>query len=266
LCISILGGIQPGPLSSYVYEATRGGTGADGLLQRFQLLVWPDPPRGKWRNVDRYADSEAKNRAYAVYKALDGLIPEEVGATTEEEDIPALRFSSDVQEIFNAWREELEAKLRDNDETSPALTSHLAKYRSLAPALALVFHLIAVVDGTEGAGPVGAEAAARAAAWCEYLETHARRLYASAENPALEGARALLARIRKGDVQDDSTVREVYRGREWSKLSTPQEVNAAAAMLEAYGWLRVEKVATKGRPTTRLRLNPALLKSTGGEA
>jgi hypothetical protein len=43
VCVSILGGIRPGPLSSYVWEATRGGSGDDRLLQRFQLLVWPIP-------------------------------------------------------------------------------------------------------------------------------------------------------------------------------------------------------------------------------
>jgi hypothetical protein len=43
LCLSILGSIQPGPLSTYVYQATQGEKGDDGLLQRFQLLVWPDP-------------------------------------------------------------------------------------------------------------------------------------------------------------------------------------------------------------------------------
>jgi hypothetical protein len=63
LCLSILGSIQPGPLSTYVYRATQGEKGDDGLLQRFQLLVWPDPP-ASWRNVDRWPDTEAKNRAY----------------------------------------------------------------------------------------------------------------------------------------------------------------------------------------------------------
>jgi hypothetical protein len=63
LCLSILGSIQPGPLSTYVYQATQGEKGDDGLLQRFQLLVWPDPP-ASWRNVDRWPDTEAKNRAY----------------------------------------------------------------------------------------------------------------------------------------------------------------------------------------------------------
>jgi putative DNA primase/helicase len=260
LCVSILGGIQPGPLSSYVYEVARGGRGDDGLLQRFQLLVWPDPPKGPWRNVDRCPDGEAKNRAYAVYEALDALDPEKLGAAAEHEGgIPAVGFSPEAQEDFDVWRDELEAVVRDED-LSPALRNHLAKYRSLMPSLALVFHLMDHVNDSlrgEDATVVSVEAAQRAAAWCEYLRTHAERLYGSAESPALEWARALLLRIRKGDVGDGATIREVYR-KQWSKLSTSEEVNAAATTLEDYGWLRVEKVETGGRPTARLRLHPSL--------
>jgi Protein of unknown function (DUF3987)/Toprim-like len=42
LCLSIVGTIQPGPLHGLVADAAGGGRGADGLLQRFQILVWPD--------------------------------------------------------------------------------------------------------------------------------------------------------------------------------------------------------------------------------
>lgn len=266
LCVSILGGIQPGPLSSYVHEATRGGQGDDGLLQRFQLLVWPDPP-GSWHHVDRYPSADAKNRAFAVYKALDELDPKRCGAVADEDgDIPALRFTPEGQEDFNTWWEELEAAVRDED-LSPALINHLTKYRSLMPSLALVFHLMSHANGngTEEMNSVGVEAVRMAAAWCEYLRTHAERLYGSAKSPAVEGARALLARIRKGDVNDGATVREVYR-KQWSRLSASEEVAAAATVLEDYGWLRVEKVETGGRPTARLRLHPSLRKSAEGGA
>lgn len=43
-CVSILGGIQPGPLSDYLICAVRQGAADDGLIQRFQLAVWPDAP------------------------------------------------------------------------------------------------------------------------------------------------------------------------------------------------------------------------------
>ena len=264
LCVSVLGGIQPGPLASYVHEVARGGRGDDGLLQRFQLLVWPDPPPGAWANVDRYPDADAKNRAYAVYKALDALDPEKLGAVADEDGagIPALGFSREAQDVFDEWRGELEADLRDED-LAPALRNHLAKYRSLMPSLAMIFHLMDRVNESpeqdaDASSGVSIEAAIRAASWCEYLRTHAQRLYGSAESPALDGARALLSRIHKGDVKDADTLRSVYRGREWSRLSTAEEVNAAAAVLEDYGWLRVEKTDTGGRPATLLRLHPSL--------
>jgi putative DNA primase/helicase len=256
LCLSILGSIQPGPLATYVHQATQGEKGDDGLLQRFQLLVWPDAPRA-WRNVDRWPDTEAKNRAYKVFKRLDELDPEEFGATDEDEEgIPAVRFTDEAQEVFDRWRDELEVKLR-TAELPQALESHLAKYRSLMPSLALVFQLIEFVDGSGEGGVVGLRATLQAAAWCEYLETHARRLYSSAENPAVEEARALLERIRKGDVHDGDPTRSVYR-RHWTKLSTPEEVSNACQVLEEYGWLRVEAVKTSGRSTTRLHLHPTL--------
>jgi putative DNA primase/helicase len=252
-----LGGIQPGPLSSYVYGATQGGGDDDGLLQRLQVLVWPDAPK-KWRNVDRWPNAQAKNRAYEVFRKLDELTPEEFGAIAEDgEDIPAVRFTAEAQEEFDSWRSKLEEKIRSG-EFSLALESHVAKYRSLMPSLALLFALIEFVDGTGKAGAVGLKAALQAIAWCDYLESHARRLYSSAENPALEGARTLLKRIEDGDIKDGSTLREVYRGKHWSRLATPEEVVAAANLLEDYGWVRVETLKTGGRPATRLRLHPVL--------
>jgi putative DNA primase/helicase len=257
LCLSILGGIQPGPLSTYVYQATQGEKGDDGLLQRFQLLVWPDPPP-TWSNVDRWPDTVAKNRAYEVFKQLDTLDPQAFSATDEvEEGIPAVRFTEEAQEVFDQWRDELEGRLR-SEELPPALESHLAKYRSLMPSLALVFQLIEYVDGTGKGGAVGHRATLQAAAWCEYLETHATRLYSSAENPAMEGARVLLKRIRNGVVRDGDSTRSVYR-RHWAKLSTPEEVSSACRVLEEFGWLRIEVAKTDGRSTTRLRLHPSLI-------
>jgi hypothetical protein len=256
LCLSILGSIQPGPLSTYVYQATQGEKGDDGLQQRFQLRVWPDPSP-TWRNVDRWSDTEAKTRAYEVFKRLDALDPQAFSAPNEDEDgIPTVRFTEDAQEVFDKWRDELEGRLRAA-ELLPALESHLAKYRSLMPSLALIFRLIEYVDGTGEGGAVGARPTLQAAAWCEYLETHATRLYSSAENPAMEGARALLKCSRKGDVSDGDSTRSIYR-KHWAKLSTPEEVSGACGVLEEFGWLRVEAVKTGGRSATRLRLHPSL--------
>jgi len=189
-CVSVLGGIQPGPLYAYLQETFAGG-GDDGLIQRFQLAVFPDP-LPEWRHVDRWPDVDARARAFAIYRQLASLDL----ATVEAEELtpeerPFLRFAPDAQELFDAWRSELEAKLRGDDD-HPVVISHLAKYRSLMPSLALIIHLIEAVDrGTRG--PVSRAAAQQAAAWCTHLEAHARRLYASVTDPVRVAA-ALLAR------------------------------------------------------------------------
>ena len=54
---------------------------------------------------------------------------------------------------------------------SPALEGHVAKYRKLVPALALINHL-----ADSGDGLVGIEALLKALAFSRYLENHARRV------------------------------------------------------------------------------------------
>jgi putative DNA primase/helicase len=51
-CMSMLGGIQPARLRSYLVDALKDGASNDGLIQRFQLMVWPDTDP-KWKYVDR---------------------------------------------------------------------------------------------------------------------------------------------------------------------------------------------------------------------
>jgi len=253
LCVSVFGAMTPGPLTTYVYQATRGGIGDDGLLQRFQVLVWPDTPR-EWKNVDRIPDTREKSRVYEIFKSLSGDIP---GTHKEESsEIPALRFSPGGQEVFDSWRYELETRLRGDNGLPPALESHLTKYRSLMPSLALIFHLVDVVDGAAH-GAVSESAAVRAAVWCDYLESHARRLYCGAALPEMEAAREIIKHYRKREIKDGATVRDIWR-HGWARLASPEEVRAGLGVLSEFGWVFVEKIPTGGRPTEVVRFNPKL--------
>lgn len=252
LTLSVFGAITPGPLQDYVYHSGKGGGGDDGLLQRFQLLVWPDGP-ADWKNVDRWPDTEQKNLAFAIFKVLAGDIP---GAVMQEgESIPSLRFSPGGQAVFNEWRQELERRLRGGEVTCSSLESHLGKYRSLMPSLALIIHLVDVAAGTVPPGPVSETAALMAVGWCEYLESHAVRIYGGGQSPAMESARELLKHIKRGNVPDGTKPKEIYR-REWSKLNTAEAVRAGLKVLEDYDWLLVERTETGGRPSEIIRLNP----------
>jgi len=255
-CVSILGGIQPGPLHAYLHETFAGG-GDDGLIQRFQLAVFPDPPP-RWRNVDRWPDIDAKTRAFAIYRRLDPLDPATVAAhDLTPEERPFLRFAPEAQELFDAWRAALEAKLRSEDD-HPVLLSHLAKYRSLMPSLALIFHLIDSLDRGVS-GPVSRATAEQAAAWCEYLEAHARRLYASVTDPARVAAALLGRKLTRGRLPTPFTARDVYRNA-WTGLTEPRGVHHALEVLDELGWIRSEpgRAMGGGRPTVRFHVNPAV--------
>jgi hypothetical protein len=254
LCASVFGAITPGPLSSYVYQANRGGNGDDGLLQRFQVFVWPDASND-WRNVDRFPNTVEKNRAWEIFKALSGEIP---GAVKENgADIPALRFSPQGQDVFDSWRHELETRLRSDHGLPPSLESHLTKYRKLMPSLALIFHLVAVADGSTAAGPVSEQAAQMAVAWCQYLESHAGRVYGGATMPGMESAREIVKHIMRGAIQDGATFRDVYRN-QWTRLATPEEVRAGMEVLQEYDLLTLDEITTGGRPSKIVRLNPVI--------
>jgi hypothetical protein len=265
LCLALLGGIQPGPMSAYVADANGDGQDNDGFLQRFQLTVWPDPPT-TYHGVDRYPNTPAKYAAYAVFQGLAALNPETWGVTPDDgEDIPALRFNREAQATFNTWRMGLEERLLSG-ELHHALEAHLAKYRSLMPSLALIFHLAECVsaDGTTMPA-VTQQSAEQAVAWCKYLESHARRLYDGAIRPGIARAGGLLTHIRAGDIADEELLRDIWR-HQWSGLDTSEAVESALKLLADYDWVRIEERKPPiGRPTKVVRLNPSLRANAKGK-
>ena len=203
-CLSLLGSIQPSIIAGYLRQAVASG-GGDGLLSRFQLLVWPDIA-GEWRDVDRWPDTEAKAQAYATFDRLDKLDPAGIGATVEKGGIPYLRFDADAQALFSEWRAEFECTIRSGNDHA-AFESHMSKYRKQVPALALLIHL---ADDDKPSPAIGETALLKALAWAEYLESHARRAYPSVTQAEIEDARALLHRIRRGEVSNPFMPRDVY--------------------------------------------------------
>ncbi|MFH0782522.1 MAG: DUF3987 domain-containing protein [Pseudomonadota bacterium] len=248
VCLSVLGGTQPGRLAEYIRQAVKGGAADDGLIQRFGMMVWPDTV-GTWKNVDRFPDSEAKSRAFKTFHYLDKIDPATIGTHQDKdidgnsEGIPYLRFDSEGLDMFLEWRTDLETRLRGGD-LLPALESHFAKYRKLIPSLALIIHL---ADG--GSGPVGKMPTLKALAWGDYLETHARRAYGAISQPEVSTAKAILKRIKKGDLPASFSGRDVWRPG-WAMLSDRDQVTAALQLLVDYDHLQVERKETGGRPAT----------------
>jgi Protein of unknown function (DUF3987) len=243
-CVSMLGGIQPARLRSYLNDALQDGPRNDGLLQRFQVLVYPDIPPD-WRYVDRAPCPEAISNAQHIYHRLAHL---------DAAQPLRFRFDHDAQKLFVAWLTDLESKLRSVG-LHPALVSHLAKYRKLMPALALLFEL---ADG--GGDNVSLEHARQSAAFCDYLESHARRIYSIIISPERQAAAELGRHLAAGWKRTEGmfTVRDIYQN-DWRALATPDAVHRALAIVEDAGWVRLtplEIKTTGGRPRQLYAINP----------
>lgn len=252
--ISLFGTTQPNRLSNYVRESLRNLD--DGMVQRLQLLAWPDFD-DPFREVDRFPDTAAQQAAQDCFTRLAGMDAREIGAVFEEAadpfEVPFLRFAEDAQEVFSVWRVNLEERVRGS-ELSNSLKAHLAKYRGLIPRLALVCHI-----ANNDVGPVSLRAIRQAIEWAGYLESHACRAYASISTDYSDTARMLWEKIRRGQLSSEFTSREIAR-KCWTGLADKGLVEGALATLRDAGWISAQHIETGGRPTTLYKPNPIALK------
>ena len=224
-------------------------------------MVYPDE-LPNWALVDEYPDKDAKKRAYEVIKNLSEMGFTHHGAVLGEGDnIPYLHFDDAAQELFNEWLTELQGKLQADE--SPVILEHLNKYRSLMPSLALIDHLVNVADGKPG-GPVPLESAMKAAGWCDYLESHARRIYALAGDVRQKSAVELAKKLKSRKLEDGFTLRDVYRNG-WHLLGDKESVKAACDEMVDLGWLREVSVPIEGRqPKNTYIINPKIFPESIG--
>lgn len=116
-------------------------TADNGLLQRIQRLVWPDD-LPEWQNVDRAPNAAARNEVFEAFEALDEMDTSSLGDAADDGS-RFLRFDAGAQNVFDEWRDGFESPLRSPElAEESAVASALAKYRSLMPSLALIFHLV----------------------------------------------------------------------------------------------------------------------------
>ena len=304
--LSIYGAIQPGAFRKYQDEAMAHGEGADGLLQRFQILIWPDENMQPYQHVDRAPDTAAQTRVMNLCRelyhldvgAINGSAPPEpfggFGGAMAGIEYAVLRFDEGAQKLHDDWRTELENRLRSPlSRARRAYLSQVSKYRSLFPSLAGLYHLIEVISErtncqnrqkqerarariepnptpqaqrtdvtAKSPDRISLETARRAAAMVEYLDAHARKVYAAEVNAERLAAHLILEHVAQGHVQDGDKVRDLIR-KDWSGLDRAN-MELGLDHLDALGWLRVERVPTGGRPSRVVRLHPSIHDHLGG--
>ena len=260
-CISVFGCFTPGGLTEYVSAAIRGGRADDGLVQRLQVTVWPDSPK-EYKQVDRLPDGFAKDQLSQTFQELADIDPAAIGGTDQFDDdgIPFVHFDDDGQSLFNDWDSKHQRRLR-GDDLPEAFESHLSKYASMVPSIALLLHL---ASGQRG--PVSGMATSSAIRWSEYLESHAQRLYAVATSPQRQHSGPLLRRLIAWP--NDRPIRAaVIAKRGWSGLTSTEVVKETLELLAEAGWVQAIKAKpTKsgGRPTTTWIVHPQAAKFMEG--
>lgn len=237
LTLSLFGGIQPGKLVPLLQTRIK-GNGDDGFMERMQLLVYPDP--NPYR-VDRKPDLKAEERARAVFQKLNKIPLSKKGAR------PSLPFNNEAQQAFNEWYDDLNDRVNTMGSGDP-MGAHLTKYHSLVPTLALIFHLI-----EHGAtGEIEFESLRMALYWVDYLESHARRIYALT-GEGLEGAESLKRRLP--DLPNPFQTAD-FSNKGWSGLNTADERNTALDVLCECGYLHKEVQKTASKPKTLYHISP----------
>jgi hypothetical protein len=224
----------------------------DGLMQRLGVLVFPDQVEWQWR--DRYPSPGSREAVRDIFLRLACFDPTQDGAAhaSDFQRVPAFSFDDAAQEVFIEWSGDLHRNVI-TAESNPLIAQHFAKYEKLFCGIALTLHLAG-----GNVGPVQADSALRAAAWCQYLAGHARRVYALADVARTSAAQSLARRLAAGSLQNGFTVRDVVR-KGWSGLTAHRDVEAALAALEDFGYVSShERDEAIGRPTVRYSINPAI--------
>jgi putative DNA primase/helicase len=237
--LSVFGGFQPDRIKAYVRFAQSGSSKNDGLLQRFQLLVWPDLDE-EFKLVDRVENKIALQK---MHQSIITLRPNIRSKTPT-----LIHFDKDAQQLFNQWYVQNEKFLR-NEKITPSEHSHFAKYRSLIPGLALLFHKL---DRHEG--NVCLQCLISSIQFAHYLKSHAERVYASVYGHDFGPARALARKLLIGVLDDGFTARTVYL-KGWSNLGRDETYSALDVLVE-HGWLKELVTDSIGRKTTRYYIHP----------
>lgn len=264
-CLSILGGIQPDKLITYLEPSIK-GMGNDGLFQRFQVLVYPDAT--EWEYVDRIPNKLARNEVFELFKQVDemdeySLVKMGANPTDDYNTRPFFRFGQKAQELYVKWTTDLHKNKVENEEHS-VIAQHLQKYPKLMTSLALIFHIIdGVKFGT--VGDISEQSADMAIQWCEYLESHARRIYGLVLDAATIKASSIGQKLLKLDAGHDWRIkgfkaREIHR-KNWKGLTDIESVENALELLVDNNWLVLEEIEPTvkgGRPSKQYWINPKI--------
>lgn len=229
LLLSMFGGIQPAKLKRFLNDA-RTGYQDDGLIQRFQGVVYPD--RSPQCLQDKNPSSHFVNAINQMFVNLDNIQAGDV-----------LRFENDAQEIFNAWRIKMTEKAQ---EMGQPFEAHLVKSYEFVASLAVYLYLAENNGQLTQAMRITAKQILGAIKLGDYFFSHAKRMYGLVYKEHLS-ARSLSEKLAKLVLSSKNNehfdveiglylfTRSQIRSKGWADLATKEERREAIQVLIKYG-------------------------------
>jgi putative DNA primase/helicase len=257
--MALYGNLQPAKVEKYLIDMHKGGSD-DGYLQRLlQLAIQPTIPK-EFDLEESKPDIAAEDKARHLFQAINS-IPLERCQITRRIVPTVLKFDPDAQLEFEEFLVSIENKLRSGDVSNAVLAAHFGKYRGTLAKLAL---LIALADNPL-ATSISLNSYRQAESLLQFYSQHARRIYNVVARYDLASAYELLDRIKKSQLHDGFNPREDIHRREWPKLRSSGEIEAALELLEKHGYVKLFEEQTGGRPKRIVRIHPELIRQKGTE-
>jgi hypothetical protein len=215
-----------------------------GLLARF---LWSLPgSKVGWRPIHRQSVPEQ------VLEAWEKLIIDLASQAEAAIEPIVLRLSAQAKHLWDAWREELEPRLRRELGDLSTIVEWAAKLPG--QTLRLAGNLHALRTGRLG-GTIDAETMKAALELADYFADHALVVFAKMRaDPRLDDASHVLdwLKARRPSVV---TTRAVTRSKSWDA----ERARKAFELLADYGWVRPSQASGGlGRPSERWATHPDL--------
>jgi hypothetical protein len=229
LALTWIGCIPPSPLQRYLCEAMGRSGGADGFMQRFQFVCYPDQ-KTPFTLPDAPMPDSLENEIQKIIVRLD----EETSNQSRR-----LSFNDEAQVHFDEWLVK-----HENDARFGAhplyWESHLGKQAKAVAVLAIILHRLKEALSGIPSDQISIETLKGALQAQKYYLAHARRCYDSIVGGTVSDAEVILGLIRQKRLPRRFKAQDIYH-QGLGGLSDSQRVRAALDLLQDYGWVASEK-------------------------
>ena len=229
LALTWIGCIPPSPLQRYLCEAMGRSGGADGFIQRFQFVCYPDQKKA-FTLPDVAMPDSLENEIQRVMELLDAKTSNQTRY---------LSFSNEAQVHFDEW-----LVIHENDARFGGhplyWESHLGKQAKALAVLAIILHrLNETVLGTLE-DQISLETLKSALQAQAYYLAHSRRCYDSLTGGTVSEAEVILSLFRQKRLPRRFKAQDIYH-QGLGGLSDSMRVRSALELLQDYGWVVSEK-------------------------